>query len=148
MDKQPPFPEPGTTAPQDPPAKHPNAERLLNAAARHVFPEHPAPDPEDDEDNAQLNKPDGEMRQTREEEPLLRGTPLDELMTPGIGLPASSLSKAGAQKAGDEQQDKTNSKRPGRPGFGAAKGVGSDSVGITHFLTGDSIPVAVNYFGS
>lgn len=96
----PPFPpagaSPDTRSPQ--PA-HPYAEDLLNAAAQHVFPENPAPPRSPGDEKKGVTKEgrispgdrDGSKRakegKQREEEPLLGGTPLDEmtpLKTPGI----------------------------------------------------------------
>jgi hypothetical protein len=103
----------------------------MNTAVKHIFPEQPAPSAEDDEDKAQLNKPDGDQREAREEEPLLRGTPLDELTTPGIGLPASEP-KVEAIKE-ETRQDHRRDSRMGatkRPNLNATRGIGSDSVSV------------------
>lgn len=130
LNKQPPFPEPGTGGHRDPPIKHPHAERLINAAARHLAPEKPAPTTDDDDDeDAQVSKPQPEQREKREEEPLLRGTPLDELTTPGIGLPASP--KVNTIKEEPKTEGRHRDAREGaskRPGLSAMRGVGSDSV--------------------
>ena len=129
MNKQPPFPEPGTGGARDPMPKHPHAERLINATARHIIPDRPAPNAHDEEEEAQVGKPGSTEREPREEEPLLRGTPLDELTTPGIGLPASS-SKPETNKE-DPTRSTDRDARQGttkRPGLSAMRGVGSDSV--------------------
>lgn len=132
MNKQPPFPEPGTDGARDPMPKHPHAERLINATARHIVPDRPAPNADDEEEEAQVGKPGSTERERREEEPLLRGTPLDELTTPGIGLPSS------APKSETIKEEPTRSKdrdaRQGatkRPGLSAMRGVGSDSVSLS-----------------
>jgi hypothetical protein len=128
LSRQPPFPEPGTGGQRDPAPKHPHAERLINAAARHLAPEKPAPPVEEDEEKAQINKPDSSQREKREEEPLLRGTPLDELITPGIGLPASP--KVDTIKEESSRSEYTDARQGAskRPGLSAMRGVGSDSV--------------------
>jgi len=134
LNKQPPFPEPGTDGQRDPPVKHPHAEQLINAAARHLAPEKPAPPAEEDEEKAQLNKPDSPQKEKREEEPLLRGTPLDELLTPGLGLPASP--KVDTIKEEERAEKGHTDARQGaskRPGLSAMRGVGSDSVSILPF---------------
>jgi hypothetical protein len=135
MNKQPPFPEPGTGGARDPAPKHPHAERIINATARHIIPDHPAPSAEDDEDKAHITKPGSEEREAREEEPLLRGTPLDELNTPGIGLPSSSPKVEAIKEEPSRSTDRDA--REGamkRPGLSAMRGVGSDSVSLPHVL--------------
>ena len=98
----PPFPPAGASPDTRSPAHpHQNAEDLLNAAAQHVFPEHPAPQRSPADERKGVTKEgrispgdrDGSKRakegKAREEEPLLGGTPLDEmtpLKTPGILL--------------------------------------------------------------
>lgn len=98
----PPFPKPGTnTDAQDQPP-HPNAEAFINAAAKHIVPDHPAPTKEEGQ-NAERQQPQGrdsgkeDAPEPREEEPIIGGTPLDELKTPmfeksGFGM--SSLSSS------------------------------------------------------
>lgn len=129
VNQQPPFPEPGTGGSREPPIKHPHAERLINAAARHLAPEKPAPSGDEDEEKPQINHPDSSQREKREEEPLLRGTPLDELLTPGIGLPASpkvdTIKEEPRAERGHKDAREGASKRPG---LSAMRGVGSDSV--------------------
>lgn len=135
LSKQPPFPEAGTHQEGQAPAKHPYAEHVINAAAKHVIPDHPAPNADDDEDKADINKPTKREKEHREEEPLLRGTPLEELMTPGIGLAAAPQTGTIQEEEGGREAEfssnikrQENTRRPGRPGFGAVRGVGSDSV--------------------
>lgn len=98
----PPFPPAGASPDTRSPAHpHQNAEDLLNAAAQHVFPEQPAPQRSPADERKGVTKEgrispgdrDGSKRakegKAREEEPLLGGTPLDEmtpLKTPGILL--------------------------------------------------------------
>jgi hypothetical protein len=128
LNKQPPFPEPGTGSHRDPPQKHPHAERLINAAARHLAPEKPAPSKEDDDDeDAQVSKPGAYEREAREEEPLLTGTPLDELTTPGIGLPASPKVDTIKEETSSTPKDSRLGATK-RPGLSAMRGIGSDSV--------------------
>lgn len=164
--QQPPFPQAGTVqgeSERTPPAKHPNTENLINATAKHIIPDVPAPSAEDDEDKAQISKPgkDEDQREAREEEPLLKGTPLDELITPGFARAPPSFTSAkqpvqverkeeeetlqekpsdfsrvqedkGKQPERQHQQQPVRQletrQQPGRPGFGAMRGVGSDSV--------------------
>ena len=146
--QQPPFPISGTSPDtRSPPPAHPNAEHLLNAAAKHIIPDYPAPSAEDEEDKAQITKPgkDEDQRENREEEPLLRGTPLDELLTPGLGLGQEPQggqldNKTTASKsAASESRPRAStyaapSRQTGRPGFGAVRGVGSDSVSVLFLL--------------
>lgn len=128
LSRQPPFPEPGTGGQRDPAPKHPHAERLINAAARHLAPEKPAPPVDEDEEKAQINKPDSAQREKREEEPLLRGTPLDELTTPGIGLPASPKVETIKEESSKSDYSDARQGASKRPGLSAMRGVGSDSV--------------------
>jgi len=128
LSRQPPFPEPGTGGQRDPAPKHPYAERLINTAARHLAPEKPAPSGDEDEEDAQINKPDSEQREKREEEPLLRGTPLDELTTPGIGLPASPKVETINEEPSRNDYSDARQGASKRPGLNAMRGVGSDSV--------------------
>ena len=128
LSRQPPFPEPGTGGQRDPAPKHPHAERLINAAARHLAPEKPAPPVDEDEEKAQINKPDSSEREKREEEPLLRGTPLDELTTPGIGLPASPKVETIKEESSRSDYSDARQGASKRPGLSAMRGVGSDSV--------------------
>jgi hypothetical protein len=135
MSKQPPFPEPGTGGAREPAPKHPHAERIINATARHIIPDNPAPSAEDDEDKAHITKPGSEEREAREEEPLLKGTPLDELNTPGIGLPSSAPNVEAIKEEPSRSTDKDA--REGaikRPGLSAMRGVGSDSVSLPQVL--------------
>jgi hypothetical protein len=137
MNKQPPFPEPGTDGARDPAPKHPHAERIINATARHIIPDHPAPSAEDDEDKAHITKPGSEEKEVREEEPLLKGTPLDELNTPGIGLPSSAPDVEAIKE--EPSRSSNRDAREGaikRPGLSAMRGVGSDSVSSTHIFHG------------
>lgn len=100
---QPPFPpsgvSPGSRQPQP---IHPDAEAFVNTAAQHVFPEQPAPrispgdqtkgvtregrmSPSDRDATAKKNQDRGESE--RAEEPIIAGTPLDEMTpmkTPGV----------------------------------------------------------------
>lgn len=128
LSKQPPFPEPGTGAQRDPAPKHPHAERLINAAARHLAPEKPAPPVDEDKEKAQINKPDSSQREKREEEPLLRGTPLDELVTPGLGLPTSPKVETIKEESSRSEYTDARQGASKRPGLSAMRGVGSDSV--------------------
>lgn len=82
----PPFP-PAGVAPhsRSPPPEHPDAEAFVNAAAQHVFPEHPAPRKgEDIEEDVKRDGVDdvNAKEEEREEEPLIGGTPLEEMKTP------------------------------------------------------------------
>lgn len=144
----PPFAEPATAQEtRSPPPKHPNAEHFINATAKHIVPDVPAPSASQHEDGAEITKPeeDEDQREEREEEPLLKGTPLDELLTPGLGQGAPAMS--GVNEEGDDRPDQREGRmvdkgktivksddrpdtrqQPGRPGFGAMRGVGSDSV--------------------
>jgi hypothetical protein len=133
LSKQPPFPEPGTSQEREPPVKHPHAEHLINSTIKHVMPDHPAPSADDDEDKADINKPTKREKEHKEEEPLLRGTPLEELMTPGIGLAAPPKTDTIEEEAGssDDAKRQEATQKPGRPGFGAVRGVGSESVSST-----------------
>lgn len=144
--QQPPFPISGTAPDKrDPPPAHPNAEHLINTAARHIVPDVPAPVASEEEDKAAINKPgkDEDQREEREQEPLLRGTPLDELLTPGIGIaPEPQMTQLDRKDSSDtldaperqetkvvHSKDRPQTRQqPGRPGFGAMRGVGSDSV--------------------
>ena len=135
LSRQPPFPEPGTDGHRDPAPKHPHAERLINAAARHLAPERPAPSGEEDEENAQINKPESSQREQREEEPLLRGTPLDELTTPGIGLPASPKVETINEESSKSEYSDARQGASKRPGLNAMRGVGSDSVSALSLYT-------------
>ena len=138
--QQPPFPISGTAPDKrNPPPHHPNAEHLINIAAKHVVPDVPAPSADDEEDKAQIGMPGKDEKEKREQEPLLRGTPLDELLTPGLGLSQDPRrddqdSKDGrSETSAPEQRARASTytaptRQVGRPGFGAVRGVGSDSV--------------------
>lgn len=145
--QQPPFPVSGTAPDtRNPPPPHPNAEHLINAAAKHVIPDFPAPSADYEVDEAQISKPGVDQREERDQEPLLGGTPLDELLTPGLGL--GQEPKRGQVDSKDTRSKGTISdQRPrastyaaparqtGRPGFGAVRGVGSDSVSLLSVIS-------------
>lgn len=91
-----PFPARGTE-PDPAPHIHPNTEALLNAAAKHVFPDHPAP-PKDNKDvtrEAQRAKRENERQDQR---PLMHGTPLDEMQTPMFERSAPSFRGMGRRR--------------------------------------------------
>lgn len=157
-EEQPPFPKPAVEQPmQSPGSKHPNAEALLNAAAKHVFPESqrttiPPIRQENEHEDAEVTREgqdgkqeeDKRQRKDREEEPIIGGTPLDE-MTPmetpmgntgsgGAGFPFSKPPKGslaetaipeGEAITGPTAGDEEYSVKAVRPGFGAGKEIGS-----------------------
>jgi sterol 3beta-glucosyltransferase len=87
---QTPFPARGTD-PDPAPHIHPNTEALLNAAAKHVFPEQPAPAVDDKDvtrESQNTKKGDGRGEDQR---PLMYGTPLDEMQTPMFERSAPSF---------------------------------------------------------
>ncbi|WWC58506.1 uncharacterized protein I303_101049 [Kwoniella dejecticola CBS 10117] len=102
----PPFPESAVSPDQRCPApKHPNAEHLINTAAKHVFPTHPAPgenkDGKDDSipDTAQGLKEGAKTKEDKEEKPIIGGTPLDELpYTPAFDIPSFMSKKSGLKQ--------------------------------------------------
>jgi hypothetical protein len=87
---QPLFRQPGVPHPDLPQPEHPHAEAFVNTAAAHVFPAKPTPEsgaPRRGEEpgGKQLRSSDKKEisdHKQREEEPLVMGTPLDE-MGPG-----------------------------------------------------------------
>ena len=158
--QQPPFPISGTAPDtRNPPPRHPNAEHLLNAAAKHVVPDFPAPSADEEEDKAQISKPGVDQREDREQEPLLGGTPLDELLTPGLGLGQDSRmgqldsKDSGSKSSVPDQRPRAStyaapSRQPGRPGFGAVRGVGSDSVSVPFDLHSSCLLHDVSLFST
>ena len=93
---QPPFAPTGTS-----PQADTAAEGLINAAAKHAFPAHPAPPRDDDAQEAKeasapgiKDEPVGE----EEEQPIATGTPLDEIKTPvlerGVSGKLSTLTES------------------------------------------------------
>ncbi|WVF70804.1 hypothetical protein IAT40_005598 [Kwoniella sp. CBS 6097] len=90
----PPFP-PAGTSPDSHPPKHEVAETLINAAAKHVFPTQPAPNKDEQKEDAQLPETAGGLKagekdkEEKEEQPIIGGTPLDEMaQTPAWEVPA------------------------------------------------------------
>ena len=85
-----PFPYPPAavnSGTQNPAPLHPNAEALANAASQHVFPEVPAPKEgtEAVKDVIRDGVDDGsEAENEHEEEPIIGGTPLEDMTTPMV----------------------------------------------------------------
>lgn len=153
----PPFP-PAGVSPDDrnQPPPHPNAEALFNATAQHVFPEKPAP--REDEGGKKGVIRDGldgdgdldEEGEEREEEPIMRGTPLEEMETRMLErrsllaeYKTRGRNESGAQNGGaplvkvpeDEEVEGLTPARStgpgaGKPGFGLMRDMGSVSEGL------------------
>jgi sterol 3beta-glucosyltransferase len=160
-EQQPPFAQPVVNPEARSPApKHPVAEAVLNAAAKHVFPEsekHVLPPNRAFNAQSEVSKEgrveredDDNVREEREEEPIIGGTPLDE-MTPmetpragggggGGGFPFTRPRKgtyAGTEPTITEGETLVSGPTAGaeeysvkavRPGFGAGKEMGSVSI--------------------
>ncbi|WWC86113.1 uncharacterized protein L201_000984 [Kwoniella dendrophila CBS 6074] len=96
----PPFPPAGTSPDRrEPTPKHPIADQIINAAAKHVIPTHPAPGKDENGEND--HPPDiskgleqGNIeKEFKEERPIISGTPLDELpYTPAFEIPSIQFS--------------------------------------------------------
>lgn len=160
-EQQPPFPQPVVDpAARKPPAKHPNAEALLNAAAKHVFPESeqtkvPPTKAENHPKSGvtregRVEKGDEDSsKRDREEEPIVAGTPLDEMtpmetpMQSGSGsggfpftrprkatseLMGTTIPEGEAVNSGLTAGEEEFSVKAVRPGFGAGKEIGSVSL--------------------
>ncbi|ORY29024.1 hypothetical protein BCR39DRAFT_559323 [Naematelia encephala] len=68
---------------RSPPPHHPHAEALLDAAAQHVFPRRaPKEDEEKPKQDIQQTEGDDADDEDDQQEPIMRGTPLDDLRTP------------------------------------------------------------------
>jgi sterol 3beta-glucosyltransferase len=104
----PPFPKPavspGLNAPQP---GHSGAEAFINAAAKHIIPDHPAPRKEDEGDEAEhgaqghpQSRGSSPARSEREEEPIIGGTPLDELKTPGFERAGFNMTSSSSSAGG------------------------------------------------
>ena len=93
----PPFPPHGTG-----PTHKPHRQDLFNAAAVHVAPEKPAPGHK--EEGAMEEQQESTRQEAKrhaghaepQQEPIAKGTPLDELVTPGFGAMSHTLSQTGA----------------------------------------------------
>ena len=129
---QPPPFAPHATYPDDrasPPA-HPRAEAFVNATAQHVFPERPGPKQGDGDERDKdvgvtqegrtKGDKDEDEQEDEEQQPILIGTPLDEMKTPVFERGMSSLDMAtgqeprGRTRNPPRRQDTTDTIRPGQ----------------------------------
>lgn len=159
--QQPPFPQPAVDPEsRSPPPKHRFAEAVLNAAAKHVFPESEKHDIPPTKVNTLREGVSREGRvessehpdEKKEEEPIIAGTPLDEMTpmeTPMIGggsstggfpfgnrprtatgaksLMDTTIPEGEAVISGPTAGEEEYSVKAVRPGFGAGKEIGSVS---------------------
>lgn len=158
--QQPPFPQPQVNPEaRSPKPQHPNTEALLNAAAQHVFPESertkmpPSKESGDTaaDEKAQVTEEGRhhprEDHEDREEEPIIGGTPLDEMTpmeSPGAGSGGFPFNKSRARPREGQSnlmestipeneatikeasgKEKEFSVKAVRPGMGPSKEVGS-----------------------
>ena len=132
---------------------HPHAEDVINATAQHVFPERPAPRQGEGADKDVRR--DGVISESeddaeREEEPIIGGTPLEDIKTPMLERGSFINSRSGGEstiprievptKAPEEEEAgaavvPTKAGNAARPGLSAMRDTGSVSRSFQHTLS-------------